>query len=353
MGDPQLSDVYYDAGNIGGYGGVARLRQAANKGKIETDEWLKKQRVYTLHKPARLRFRTRPYKTAGIDQHWQADLVEMIPYANVNAGYKYILTVIDLFGRYAWAKPIKDKTGKSVKRAFQEIFALGRKCQRLQTDEGREFDNRHVQRLLNRENIRFFTVKSQFKAAVCERFNRTLKTKMWRYFTKAGSYRWLEVLPELLRAYNASKHRSIGMAPDDVTANVEHELWTRQEAKEPQKVTAKEPKTRFVVGDEVRLSKAKNVFEKGYLPNWTEEIFIVNRVLNTMPIQYKVRDYRNAEIFGLFYGPELQKVVKPEQYAIERVIRRRRVRGRMQYFVKWLGFDDEHNSWVDDIGNLA
>src|SRR6266853_66783 len=280
MGDPQLSDVYYDAGNIGGYGGVARLRQAANKSKIETDEWLKKQRVYTLHKPARLRFSTRPYKTAGIDQHWQADLVEMIPYANVNAGYKYMLTVIDLFSRYAWAKPIKDKTGKAVKRAFQKIFALGRKCQRLQTDEGREFDNRHVQRLLNHENIRFFTVKSQFKAAVCERFNRTLKTKMWHHFTKTGSYRWLDVLPTLMSTYNASLHRSIGMAPINVTKDVEHELWTRQEEKGPQIVTSRQPKTKFVVGDHVRLSKARTVFAKGYLPNWTKEIFTVIQVIN-------------------------------------------------------------------------
>src|SRR5438552_701660 len=174
MGDADLG-VYYEAENPGGYGGVTRLRIAANTGKNETTEWLKKQRTYTLHKPARLRYSTRPYKTAGIDQQWQAYLVEMSAYAAVNDGYKYMLTVIDLFSQFAWAKPIKDKTGKEVKRAFQEIFALGRKCQRLQTDEGREFDNRHLQRLLNHENIKFFTVKSQFKAAVCERFNRTLK----------------------------------------------------------------------------------------------------------------------------------------------------------------------------------
>src|SRR6266853_5656556 len=99
--------------------------------------------------------------------------------------------------------------------------------------------------------------------------------------------------------------------------------------------------------------RLKRCLKKGYLLNWTEKIFTVNRVLNTIPIQYKVRDYRNEEIIGSFYGVELQRVVKPEQYAIERVIRRRRVRDRMHYFVKWLGYNDEHNSWVDDIGDLA
>jgi hypothetical protein len=277
----------------------------------------------------------------------------MIPYEEVNDGYRYMLTVIDLFSRFAWAAPIKNKTGKEVMRAFRVIFATGRKCQILQTDEGREFTNRYVQHLFNVENIRFFTVKSQFKAAVCERFNRTLKSKMWRYFTRYGSYRWVDVLPELMRSYNASIHRSIGMAPNNVNEDVEHELWQKQERKGPQKVTNKEPTARFQVGDEVRLSKAKRVFKKGYLPNWTEEIFTVIRVLETAPVQYKVSDYRHDEIQGSFYGAELQKVVKPAQYAVERVIRRRRVRGRYQYLVKWLGFDDTHNSWVNNLDTLA
>ena len=95
---------------------------------------------------------------------------------------------------------------------------------------------------LNRENIKFFTVKSQFKAAECERFNRTLKTQMWRYFTRRGCYRWIYVLPELVRSYNASIHRSIGMTPNDVARQVQHELWLKQEAKGPQKVSNKESK---------------------------------------------------------------------------------------------------------------
>src|SRR6266853_6926334 len=228
MGEPQLN-IYYDAGNVASYGGAARLQKAAKTNRKKTQEWLRNERTYTIHKPARLRYNTRPYKTAGIDQQWQADLVEMIPYEKVNNGYRYLLTVIDLFSRYAWAAPIKDKSGKEVTRAFQEIFALGRKCERLQTDEGREFDNRHVQHLLNLENIRFFTVKSQFKAAVVERLNRTLKAKMWRYFTRMGSYKWLIILPDLLNAYNSSVHRVTGMAPNNMTEDNEHELWTKQE----------------------------------------------------------------------------------------------------------------------------
>src|SRR5258707_6636830 len=143
MGDAELENIYYDARSTGAYGGVQRWREAADSGKNKIETWLRNERTYTLHKPARLRYSTRPYKTAVIDQQWQADLVEMIPNKGVNNGYRYLLTVIDLFSRYAWAKPIKDKTGKEVKQAFREIFATGRKPQRLQTNEGLEFLNKH------------------------------------------------------------------------------------------------------------------------------------------------------------------------------------------------------------------
>ena len=96
-----MNEVYYDASNVGGYGGVQKLSQATASTIPETQTWLRGQRTYSLHKPARKRYATRPYKTAGIDQQWQADLVEMIPYERENDGYRYLLTIIDLFSRYA------------------------------------------------------------------------------------------------------------------------------------------------------------------------------------------------------------------------------------------------------------
>ena len=220
----------------------------------------------------------------------------MIPYANVNNGYRYLLTIIDLFSRYAWAVPLKDKTGATIIAAFRQVFAQGRQPQRLQTDDGREFENREFQHFLNLENIRFFTVKSQFKAAVVERFNRTLKAKMWRYFTRTGRYRWVHELENFMTAYNMATHRSIGVSPMQVTVDNEHELWLRQERRGPQKVTQREPTTVFRVGDQVRISITKGPFAKGYLPNWTEQIYTVSQVLVTEPRQYKLRDYNNEDI---------------------------------------------------------
>ena len=114
--------------------------------------------------------------------------MEMIPYANVNDGYRYILTLIDIFSRYAWAEPLRDKTANEVAAALRRVFAQGRQPQRFQTDDGREFQNREVQHLLNIENIRYFTVKSQFKGSLVERYNQELKKKLWKYFVRTGNY---------------------------------------------------------------------------------------------------------------------------------------------------------------------
>ena len=268
------------------------------------------------------------------------------------------LLLLIFFLRHAWAVPTKTKNAKDITKAFNLILQQSqRKPKVLQTDNGKEFENRDFQHMLNEHEIRFFTVKSHFKAAVVERFNRTLKSKMWRYFTHTGRHRWLEVLPQLLQSYNSSVHRSIGMPPNQVNAENEMELWEKQQAKGPQQVTQRDvvhPPNHLllVVGDSVRISKSKHIFEKGYLPNWTEEIFTITRVIRTPkidaayagPLQYKIKDYNNEEVDGSFYGFELQKVKPPELYRVEEVLRERTVRGQRQYFVKWMGYGPEFNS---------
>ena len=352
---------YYDAQQPGSFGGINALAKATGNTQRATSDWLGGQLTYTLHKPARKRFSTRPYRTNKIDAQWQADLVEMIPYANVNEGYRYLLTVIDLFSRYTWAVPSKSKNSNDITQAFNTILLQGhRKPKVLQTDNGKEFENRQFQHMLNEHDIKFFTVKSQFKAAVVERFNRTLKSKMWRYFTYSGSHRWLEVLPQLMSSYNASVHRSIGIAPNDVNNDNEMELWEKQQSRGPQQVSQRDTHPKLKVGDTVRISKDKWVFEKGYLPNWTDESFTVTKVIHTPkvdaafagPLQYKIKDYNNEEIQGTFYGFELQKIQPPDRYRVEEVLRERVVRGQRQYFVKWMGYGAEFNSWVTDIENI-
>ena len=177
----------------------------------------------------------------------------------------------------------------------------------LQTDQGKEFENKQVRTFLKDEHgIKQFSVKSQFKASLVERLNRTIKTKMYRYFTHVGKRRWVEVLPKLIKAYNASVRRSIKTAPQDVNKRNEFSVWQAQDDL-PAKAMLSKP---LKVGDYVRLSNASQLFAKGYETQWTEEVSAVAQVIKGIgcPIMYKVKDCEGMDIEGVFYHEEVQRV---------------------------------------------
>ena len=294
--------------------------------------------VEELHKPARRNYTRRNFDVRGLDETWQADLVEMIPYARDNKGYRYLLTIIDTFSKYAWAIPVKRKTGKDVSEAMKSVLVKGRVPKNLQTDRGKEFYNADFQILMSRYKIKLYSTYSNLKAAICERFNRTLKNAMWKKFSLRGNYKWLDILHDLLITYNNRKHRTIGAKPKDITTSNEAAILLKFSHKLNKKIRPK-----FNVGDKVRVSKAKAVFEKGYTPNWSTEIFTIARVAATSPTTYHLYDYQNQPVSGGFYEQELLKAKYPDIYLIEKIIKKK---GR-KMFVKWLGFDNSHNSWID------
>ncbi|KAL4111783.1 hypothetical protein QTP88_015670 [Uroleucon formosanum] len=235
-----------------------------------------------LHKPARKNFTRRRVNVYGKNDLWQADLVEMIPYSKKNKNYKYILTVIDCFTKRAWALPMKSKTGKEVTSAMNKILLEG-SPKLLQLDNGKEFYNNTFDALMTKYNIHKYSTFSILKACIVERFNRTLKEKMFREFTARGSHEWISILPKLLEEYNNSRHRTIGMSPMQADANPES---VKIKQREINKV-----KIKFKVGDNVRISTQKGVFTKGYLPNWSTEIFEIIKINKTLPVTYQLQDY--------------------------------------------------------------
>ena len=295
--------------------------------------------VEELHKPARRNYPRRKVDIRGLDETWQADLVEMVSYSRYNKGYKYLLTIIDIFSKYAWAVPVKQKTGKDVSTAMQSVLEKGRVPKNLQTDRGKEFYNDIFQNLMKKYKINLYSTYSILKASIVERFNRTLKEKMWKKFSLQGNCKWLDILPNLIKAYNARVHRTIGMRPKDVNSANESKVLKKYNYKE--KFVYHVPK--FKIGDKVRVSKVKHIFEKGYTPNWTTEIFTIYQVKHTKPVTYLLKDYQERPIAGGFYEYELLKTKHPEVYLIEKILKKR----GNQIYVKWLGFDKSHNSWID------
>ena len=265
MGRSKLQQRYYDPKRVGSYGGVVALRRVVPEQDVE--RWLSKQDAYTLHKPLRRRFKR--LVVGGLNQQWQADLVDMSRLKKVNDGTTFILTVIDVFSKLAWCVPLKNKSAASLVTAITQLLGNGAP-NTLQTDKGTEFLNRPLQKLLKEHGVHHFaTHNEEKKASIVERFNRTLKTRMWLYFTKKQSVRYVDVLQAFMRSYNDTYNRSIDVAPSEVNNTNQETVWQRLYGHE----SVGTPKLR--VGDRVRISKAKRHFEKGYMANWTEELFTI------------------------------------------------------------------------------
>ena len=224
----------------------------------------------------------------------------------------------------------------------------GRQPKSLQTDKGTEFKNRDFQGFLKSKKIHFFTTENpETKASIVERFQRTLKSRMWKYFTHNRTLRYVDVLPKLVEGYNHAYHRSIKRAPVSVTKENEPQVSEILFGK-PRKL---QKQTKIKVGDYVRINKTKRTFDKGYLPNWTQELFQISDVVKTQfPTTYKIRDLDGESVSGTFYSQELQRVEKDQIFEIDSVLahRKRKVGKKWVKEIKvhWKGYPSKFDSWI-------
>jgi len=341
-----LDAVYTDPRGPGSFGGVRILKRYGGRSDRETKKFLSGRDAYTLHKPRRIHFPRRKTFSKGIADLYQIDLVDLSSLSTFNDGNRYLLTCIDVFSKRAWAIPVKTKSARDVTDAFEQILSE-RTCNMVQSDKGTEFLNSTFQGMLRRRGIHFYTSENEdLKASVVERFNRTLKTKMFRYFTHASTRRYVDVLEDLLHSYNNTYHRSIGMAPAQVGPDNEDEVRSRLYPTKP-----KSYRWKYDVGDKVRIAMQRRPFRKGYLGDWSDEIFEIASRLPTTPVTYELRDLAGDLIKGRFYEPEVQKVIKSdiEYFDVDRILKTRKRGGKIQYLVSWKGYPSKFNSWVDDI----
>lgn len=303
----------------------------------------KEQVVNEIHKSARKNFIRRSVFLKGIDDLWQADLIDLKSIKKYNKGYSYILIVIDCFTKYAWSVPLKTKTKEEVTKAFNLILTKSkRKPKNLQTDKGTEFYNDTFQKLMSSFKINHYSTYSTKKASIVERLIRTLKNILHKHFNYNGSYKWLgKTLADVLLAYNTKVHSVTKYKPIDV--NLDNAGQVKRNILKFQDKIIKPRKNKLKIGDSVRISKFKSAFKKGYTPNWSTEIFKIAKVNNTNPITYHLQDQRKQDILGSFYQEELQKTNYPNVYLIEKVIKK----NNNKLFVKWLGLSNQENSWVN------
>lgn len=271
----------------------------------------------------------------------QSDLGDFKAYAKENKGFKYLLLVLNAFSKMCYLEPLKDKRGLTVTSAFKKILERLRekKIKLLVTDDGKEYKNQHFKKLMADYNIQHYSVRTLNKAAMAERLVKTVKHKLYRRFHMIGNYEWISALKDVETECNSTVHKTIKMRPIDVRKKHEPEILKRLEASEP---AEKKSKPKFKVGQYVRISKHKNIFAKGYTPNWSTEIFRIVKIQNTTPVVFLLNDLKNEPILGSFYEQELKRTKFKDIYLIDKIIKKEKNR----MYVHFLGFPDSEKAWV-------
>ena len=251
-------------------------KKAAGSGLLHTIKSTSQnqQLAEELYKPIIRKSRKRKVYSSFKDNIWGADLADMQLISKFNKGFRFLLCVIDIFSKYPWVVPLKDKKGVSTVYAFQKILKqFNRKPNKIWVDKGSEFYNSSFKKWLQDNDIAMYSTHNEGRSVVVERFTRTLKNKIYRYMTSISKDVYIDKLDNIVKEYSNTYHRTIKMKPTDIKDNTY--INTDKE------VTDKKPK--FKVGVYLRISKYKNIFAKGYTPNWSKEVFVIKKVKNTVP----------------------------------------------------------------------
>ena len=222
-----------------------------------------------LHKPIIKKLEKRKVHAAFKDNIWGADLADMQLLSRCNKGIRFLLCVIDIFSKYTWVVPLKDKIGISIVKAFQiTLKQSNRKPNKIWVDKGSEFYNASFKKWLQDNDIVMYSTHNEGKSVVAERFIRMLKSKIYKYMTSISKNVYIDKLDDIVNEYNTAYHTTIKMKPINVKDNAYINIEKENNNKDP----------KFKDGDRVRMSKYKNIFAKGYTPNWSEEVFVIKKL---------------------------------------------------------------------------
>jgi hypothetical protein len=283
-----ISDFYFDPKISGSFSSVSGFQKNNKTFKNKELDSLKFEDAVNLHKP---------YINKQI---WQADLIDVRKIKFSNSHYGYILTCIDVLSKFAWAVPIKTKTAQSTKIGFEKILASGRKPEKIHVDEGNEFKGECMKYLKN-SGIQLYFTNSFFKASIVERFNRTIKNRMYEVMTHRKNKKYTDVLQDLVDSYNKTLHTSIGMKPNQVSEKNEKVVYNRLYKDEQDAII----QIKFRKGDYVRRFKKKDIFSKGYSPNRENDLFIISKIIPRIPPVYKISSINGTEDSRSYYNNEL------------------------------------------------
>ena len=369
-----VKDVYTDVGSPYAFGGVDRLYNGLkelgyNISKSKIKNILKSIPSYTLHKQPRKKFKRRPIMTSRPGLYMNCDLLEYSELSKTNKNYRYLLVCQDMFSRYVYTEFLKNKKADSVVAAFKKNFKkTHHNYKYLQSDEGGEFFNSKLKKLLNKHGIHHYhTHNRETKASLVERFLRTYQSVLYRMMTEKNTNKFLSQHKKIISSYNMRPHSGLNArTPHDVhflkdlrkinviakeILDIKLKKYIRKSKPRQKNKKTINRSAKLKVGSYVRLvlaSVTQAKFTKGYNQQNTQEVFKIHTIKkNTQPITYKLKDLSNELIKGSFYYEELVETVKPDFFLINKIICSKTINNKKIYFVSWKGYDESFNSWIE------
>ena len=266
-----------------------------------------------LHKPIIRKLKKRKVHSSFKDNIWGVDLADMQLISKYNKGIRYLLCAIDLFNKYVFVVPLKDKKGPTIADAFKVFWKIQKENQiRYGLIKAGNFTTLIFKKWLKGRKVEMYSTHYEGKSVVAERFIRTSKNKIYKHMTANSENVYFNVSNDIIDKYNNRYKKTIKMKPIDVKRGSFVEYNEEYDKKDP----------KFKVGDHVRILKYNNIFAKGCAPNWSEEIFVIKQIKNTLSWSYVISDLNGEEIIGSFYKKELQKT-NQKKIRIEKIIKRK------------------------------
>jgi hypothetical protein len=360
-----LEKIYHDPKSPAAFAGINLLYKEAKKQNIKITKkdilyFLEGDRTYTLHKPRRIHFKRSKTIGSGLYTDIQMDLADMQKISKYNKGFNYILLGVCVLSKMFFAVPVKSKKYNDMVVSMENILKqIPISPSRIFTDKGTEFilkeKNKNKEHTAHdfyqNHNIeKFWSSTKTIKAAIAERGIRTLKSRLYRYFSEKHTLNWVEVLDQIIDSINNTPSQSTGMKPVDVTFKNAQQIFNKLFGKE---IITHNKKNKYKKGDHVRLANYREVFDKGYLPTFSDEILQIDSVKKGNPTTYKIKDDNSNLFTGQFYTEDLGKTRKDinTSYRIEKILSKRKTKNGNEFCVKFIGYPNPEWIKESDIVN--
>ena len=342
------------------FGGRKHVKQYIDISNKALDKQLTKSDVYTDFKEFKKPRFTPPIRTYKADYLWEADLMFFThpDFAKANNGKLYVLAVIDTFTKLVWLHPLSSKNGETVTKATAKLFESIDPPKYLRVDGGGEFINARFLNMCKAFNVKLYIAMEPIKCGIIERFNRTFKRILVQMMEQNNSIRWIDFIEKSLEIYNDRTHSSIGMSPDSARTKRNQKIilkrYMKRYAKYDKMRTDKNRnRSKYKLGQFVKIFKKKGIFTRGFHQNVTKEYFKIYHIDRTLSKdRYYLKDIMGDKIVGSFYEEYLIPYTPPQNDPVYRLdpsfkgFKQKNINGIPHMYVKWLGWPDKYNQWI-------